>query len=186
MTNPAAALRAMLQADQVRLRALGHVRALGRPDAWIGAGFVRNAVWDRLHGRPCAPPAGDVDVVWFDPGRPDPAEDAALEVKLRGLDHSLDWSVRNQARMHRRNADKPYASVEDALRHWPETATAVAVRLDERDAIEITAPFGLTDLFALRLRPTPRFRADKFPVYVERIRCKRWLETWPKLVMTAE
>lgn len=38
----------------------------------------------------------------------------------------------------------------NALSLWPETATAVAVRLLENNALEIIAPFGLDDLFELK------------------------------------
>ncbi|WRQ77412.1 nucleotidyltransferase family protein [Pseudomonas saxonica] len=31
------------------------VRSLNLPDCWIGAGFLRNAVWDYLHGRSPSP-----------------------------------------------------------------------------------------------------------------------------------
>lgn len=179
-------LRTFLAEDAERRRLLALLRAHGPAGAWIGAGFVRNAVWDRLHGRPPAPPAGDVDVLWFDPATADPEADRAQEARLAAAAPGVRWSVKNQARMHRRNGDAPYAGVADAMRHWPETATAVAVRADEDGGIEITAPFGLDDLFALVVRPTPRFRGDKRPVVDERIRAKRWLETWPRLTVAPD
>ncbi|MRE47150.1 hypothetical protein GII66_24395, partial [Escherichia coli] len=49
-----------------------------------------------------------------------------LEDRLRQQLPSLDWSVKNQARMHQRNGDYPYTSTRNALLHWPETATAIA------------------------------------------------------------
>ncbi|MEQ1549262.1 MAG: nucleotidyltransferase family protein [Chakrabartia sp.] len=38
------------------------------------------------------------------------------------------------------------------MRYWPETATAVAVRLSDEGILEVEAPYGLTDLFGLRCR----------------------------------
>ena len=64
------------------MKALYAVRALNLSDGWIGAGFVRDAVWDRLHGYGQRPVAGDVDVVWFDSERSDSAQDNYLEEKL--------------------------------------------------------------------------------------------------------
>ena len=157
------------------------VRALRLPDCWIGAGFVRNAVWDHLHGRPPAPPDGDVDVIWHDPRQADPAEDRKHEAALRAAEPSIIWSVKNQARMHARNGDAPYASATDAMRCWPETATAVAVRRTREDGCEVAAPFGLDDLLSLTLRPTPRFAGEKRPIYAERLRTKRWIAAWPLL-----
>lgn len=151
------------------------------PDCWIGAGFVRNAVWDYLHGYPRRPLDTDIDVIWHDPRRADPAEDRKHEAALRATEPSLTWSVKNQARMHTRNGDAPYASATDAMRCWPETATAVAVRRTDQDGCEIAAPFGLHDLLSLKLRPTPRFAQQKRPVYAQRLRTKQWAAAWPLL-----
>jgi hypothetical protein len=184
----AAALRAILFNDPLRWQALDLVRTLQRPDCWIGAGFVRNAVWDHLHGRPPGPPPNDVDVLWFDPARTEPSEDTTLETTLRSLQPKLAWpdlawSVKNQARMHIRNHDPPYASSADAMRCWPETATAVAVHRTGPRHCDIAAPFGLDDLFALILRPTPSFAGDKHAAYLQRVRTKGWLAAWPRLRM---
>jgi hypothetical protein len=179
--NNLSRLQAIIAGDPIRWRLLDAVRSMRLPDCWIGAGFVRNAVWDDLHGRPASPPSGDVDVLWFDPARTDPSQDRHIEAALRALDPSVAWSVKNQARMHVRNGDAPYASATDAMRYWPETATAVAVRRNDYDGCEIAAPFGLDDLFGLILRPTPRFADDKRQLHDHRVQAKRWLENWPRL-----
>ena len=175
------ALQTTLAVDGERLRLLTLVRTLPLPDCWVGAGFVRDAVWDDLHGFPATLPSGDVDVVWFDPANVDPSEDRRLEERLLALDASVRWSVKNQARMHVRNGDAPYASTVDAIRHWPETATAVAARLGADGSCELAAPFGLDDLFHLVVRPTPVFSGDRCGIVLDRLRRKRWLERWPRL-----
>ncbi len=180
MGDRSQALRSLILADPERLHLLGTVQELQLPDGWIGAGFVRSAVWDQLHGMPPSLPDGDVDVVWFDPARATPDDDRRIEERLAAAAPTVDWSVTNQARMHARNGDAPYASTGDALRHWPETATAVAVRLTG-ERLEVLAPFGLDDLFAMIVRPTPAFAGDKLPVVQARVRDKRWLERWPRL-----
>ncbi|TPG49633.1 nucleotidyltransferase family protein [Roseomonas nepalensis] len=181
MPSPEARIGAILRADPRRWHLLDVARALGPPDGWIGAGFVRNAVWDHRHHRAPLPPTGDVDVVWHDPFRADPAEDRRHEAALRAAEPSVRWSVKNQARMHARNGDAPYASVPDAMRHWPETATAVAARRSGPDGCDIAAPFGVDDLLNLVLRPTPAFLGAKRAVYEERQRSKQWTALWPLL-----
>ncbi len=168
------AVAALLAADPARMQALAAVRALDLPDAWIGAGFIRNAVWDALHGIAPRPFAGDVDVVWFNPARADAATDAALATRLPP---GLPWSVTNQARMHARHGDAPYRDTADAMRRWPETATAVAARLDAAGRVGILAPHGLDDLFALLLRPTPGREA----AFAARLAAKPWRAEWPRL-----
>jgi len=177
-----ARLAALLAADPCRLPLLKTVAALGLPDAWIGAGTPRDAAWDHLHGRPPAPPAGDVDVVFFDPAVPCPAADRAIEARLRAAHPGPAWSVTNQARMHARNGDAPYRDTADAMRHWPETATAVAARWDGR-GIVLLAPFGLGDLWSGLLRPGPRFTGEKHAIFAARVATKRWRARWPRLVM---
>jgi hypothetical protein len=181
----ASTLRTILMNDPVRWRALWLVQSLELTDCWIGAGFVRNAAWDYLHGRRPGPLSGDVDVLWFDTGRAEPSEDRRLQAALRSLNPNLDWSVKNQARMHARNGDPPYVSTVEAMRRWPETATAVAARRTGPNHCEIIAPFGLDDLFDLVLRPTPTFIGAKHQAYRDRIESKGWLKTWPRLGMEA-
>jgi len=181
-----AELRTLIASDRQRMRVLDVVRDLGLPDCWVAAGFVRNCVWDHLHGRARSPLQRDIDVIWFEPTACDAARDAALETALRGRDGTLAWSVKNQARMHGRNGDAPYRSATDAMRYWPETATAVGVRLDARGGIEVAAPLGLDDLFDLVVRPTRRFVDEKHAVYLERVLSKQWGRTWPSLTIRGQ
>ncbi|MGE4064285.1 MAG: nucleotidyltransferase family protein [Rhodospirillaceae bacterium] len=182
MPDPAERLSQLLLNHPQRMHLLGIVSAIALPDCWIGAGFVRSLVWDCLHGRTTSPIDSDVDVVWFDPARAMGALDREIEIRLNLIEPSVKWSVSNQARMHARNGDNAYCSTEDAIKHWPDTAGAVAVRLVGR-RIEIIAPYGLSDLFSLTARPTPPFEGEKLSVFHARLQEKRWLQRWPQLVL---
>ena len=175
-------LRAWLAADPWRMACLEAVAALDLPDGWIGAGFLRTLAWDRLHGFAAATPLADVDVIYFDPETQRERE-AEIEKALARRLPAVPWSVRNQARMHRNNGDPPYRDTEDALGHWLETPTAVAARLTAAGETEVLAPFGLADLFDLRVRPTPhaKSRADRLAAYRLRTTEKAWTATWPGL-----
>lgn len=83
--------------------------------------------------------------------------------------------------MHLRNDDAPYADGADAMRHWPETATAIGVRLTPANRIEVNAPFGLGDLFDLRLAPGPAFLGARRTIFEARVRTKQWLARYPLL-----
>ena len=174
---------ALVAADTWRMAALTAVAELGLPDCWIGAGFARGAVWDRLHGYTSRTPLDDIDVVYFDPETRNPAAEAALERRLGEYLPGLPWEVRNQARMHLRNGDPPYRSSADALAHWLETPTAVALRLNRAGGLELLAPFGTGDLFDMVVRPTPHARthAHRLTAYRERVEKKNWLAKWPKM-----
>ncbi len=178
----ASELETLLLNDTKRMNALAIVRS-HYPESWIGAGFVRDAVWDHRHQRAPQPPTGDVDVIWLNPYETTLHTDTQRETQLQADAPAFMWSVKNQARMHTRNGDAPYSSLQMALWHWPETATAVAVRLAGADRLEIIAPFGLDDLFELRLRPTPRFQQEKYPLFLQRLEEKRWLARYPQLTL---
>jgi hypothetical protein len=171
----------MIQGDAWRLYALRTAAKLDLPQCWIAAGFVRNRVWDALHGHGVPSPLDDLDVVYFDPGRQDRAQEKGHEAALARAAPGLRWSVKNQARMHTRNGDRPYRSTADALCHWCETATAVGVRVNASGELEILAPLGLADLLGLVVRPTPHARACRLSVYRERVARKNWRATWPRL-----
>jgi hypothetical protein len=164
--------------DPWRRRVLEHVRSLELSDGWVAAGFVRSAVWDRLSGKRTATPLPDVDVIYFDPDDTARPSEETIRRKLEEMAPGVPWSVKNQARMHTRNGDAPYASTEDAMWHWAETATCVAVRLDESGNCRLLAPHGLDDLMAMRIRPTPHFMT-KLDTFRARARRKDWRALWP-------
>jgi hypothetical protein len=174
-------IQAIISRDPLRWRLLQLVRSLDLPDCWVAAGFVRNAVWDHLHGRINSPLSSDVDVIWFDPDCRSPEVDREAEAALQALDPGINWSVKNQARMHIQNGDRPYAGSVDAMCFWPETATAVAVRCGKNGGCEVDAPLGLDDLFGLVLRPTARFTGEKRGIFQQRVISKNWLAIWPLL-----
>jgi uncharacterized protein len=149
-------------------------------NCWIGAGLIRNAIWDHLHHFPITLHASsDIDVIYFDRDNCDPKTDRQIEGRLLKMNPALPWSVRNQARMHTSNNDSEYSSINDALIHWPETATAIAARL-YNNQIEILAPHGVQDLLNLKIRPSPAF-SHKTEIYEKRQRSKKWRQIWPKL-----
>jgi hypothetical protein len=164
----------ILWASAPHVRALATVRAVAPAGSAIGAGFIRNLVWDRMAGLPPLFGASDVDVVFHDPDGPTSERDAGIERRL-GAAFALPWQVRNQARMHLGRVERPFHSLEDAVAHWPETATAVAARLDEDGVIEILAPHGLDDLLGFVVRPVP----GREEACGARWARKRWGERWP-------
>lgn len=155
------------------------VRELALPDCYIAAGYVRNYVWDRLHGYEDRAKHDDIDVVYYDADELSEERDIALERELIRRTGNEKWSVKNQVRMHIRNRELPYLSVEDALSRWPETVTAVGVRLNENDELVICSPYGLNDLFGMMVRRSPLFADQAY--FEDRVRRKGWLTLWPLL-----
>lgn len=153
------------------------VRNLKLNDCWIGAGFVRNKIWDEKHGKDRTE-LNDIDVIYFDKSNATKKYDSQIEEKLRNINPNLNWSVKNQSRMNIRNGHEQYIDCNEAISFWPETATSIAIKLDFKNRIEYIAPYGLEDLFNLLVMPTPKF---DLTIYNERIEKKRWKEKWSKL-----
>jgi hypothetical protein len=166
--------------DPVGMEQLRAARALGLTDWCIAAGFVRNRVWDHLHGiSPPRAPA-DIDVLYYDADDLSKEVEARHEARLGALMPGLPWQVRNQARMHVWKGLPPHQSTSDAMTYWPETVTAVGVRLEADDSLTVIAPLGVGDLVNLRCRPTAFGRTHRDD-YEGRIARKRWRELWPKV-----
>ncbi|WP_409344434.1 nucleotidyltransferase family protein [Paenibacillus sp. MBLB4367] len=169
----------LIRSNAEMMNELRMLRQLNLPDWYAAAGYVRNYLWDRLHGYEHRTPLNDIDIIYYDADETDERLEKQYEERLARQTGTAVWSVKNQARMHIRNGDAPYRSVEDAISHWPETVTAIAVRLEEDDRISFLSPYGLEDIFELRVRKSPLF---KDPAYYEaRAAGKNWRTLWPKL-----
>lgn len=173
-------IREWIAADPFRMRALRIARDLDLPDWYLAAGFVRNMVWDRLHGFDTPTPLDDIDLIYFDLQRTHREQDRALEARLHAIDPALPWSVHNQARMHERNGDRPYRSSLDAMAFWVEQETAVGVRLASDDSIEVVSAFGLDSLFARKITAN-RNKRNSAVEFSARLTRKNWLWIWPDL-----
>ncbi|WP_339061090.1 nucleotidyltransferase family protein [Tepidibacillus marianensis] len=175
-------LREIINQNQYIIEDMEVVRSLGISNTYIAAGYIRNLVWDLLHGYPVRTSLDDVDVIYFDPLDLSEETEKELDKTLKSRSNKYKWSVKNQARMHILKNDTQYASVEDAMKRWPETATVVGIRLDKQGNIEIIAPYGLEDLFKLKIRQSPYFTDKEY--FLQRIKSKQWLIKWPLVQVT--
>ena len=179
LLHDAADILALIAADPWMMRALEAAATLRLPDCWLVAGFVRAKVWDALHGYATRTMPGDIDVVFFDPARP-PEADAKIETALKKINSGYPWEVCNQAHMHRYNDDAPYEDSVDAISRWAETVSTIGVRIAGNGRLELAAPHGVDDLFAMVIRPTPHPDAKR-EVFEKRLAEKDWRRLWPKV-----
>jgi uncharacterized protein len=155
----------------------------------IGAGAVRNLVWDQLSGHLTPSALTDVDVAYFDNGDTSPERDQQLQRALHLLRPDIPWEVTNQAGVHHWFADyfghavAPVATLAEAVATWPEYATSVGIFLSRHDAIEVIAPHGLADLFSMTIRHNPA-RAS-VANYTARISQKQYATRWPRVIVVS-
>ena len=175
-------LEDIVRSTPTLVTALEAARDVDSPDWLLGAGAVRTAVWDRLHGFDPSGPT-DVDVVFFDPIDLSSERDAQVEQALRDRAPEIPWDSKNQAAVHLWYPERfgyevePLTSSADGVATWPETATCVGLRLDVRDRLSVVAPYGLDDLLGLVHRRNPR--RVSVQEYERRLRDKRIAERWP-------
>lgn len=176
-------LAAWIKQDEWMMAVLREARSLQLPDWWICAGFIRSKIWDVLSGFPERTPPADIDVIYFDKSDISEKTEKGLEAKLRSLAPGIPWSVKNEARMHLANHMLPYKSSADAISKFPETATALGVKLERDNRIVLAAPHGIDDAVHFLIRPTPYFlqTQERKAVYEQRIQKKQWQKRWIRL-----
>jgi len=182
-----ARLETIIRSTGWLMRALAAARSVNAPDWLIGAGAVRTAVWDRLHGYENPAPVDDIDLVFFDASDLSEERDRQVEALLTAALPDAAWDAKNQAAVHlwypRRfgYGVEPLRSSADAVATWPETATAVGLRLTDDEQLRVCAPFGLGDLLGLVHRRNPR--RVSVEEYQRRLSTKRIAERWPRVTI---
>ena len=180
-------LTEIVRAAPSLMRVLTVVRALDLPDWLMMSGAVYQRALNRLTGRDPDYGVRDYDLGYFDASDISyDAEDvvirriaAAFEEPLKSL-----VEVRNQARVHVwfeahfGEPYKPLACTAEALERFVSPMFAIGVRLTTDDRLHIEAPFGLADLFALRLRPNPSRPFGGFDRVAAGV-----LRRWPELAV---
>ena len=183
-------LSKIVRATAPLMQVLTVAHRLRLPD-WLGfSGAVYQPVLNHLTGRPLDYGIKDYDLAYFD------ASDLSYEsedVVIRRVKAAFDEplrsrvEVRNQARVHlwfEAKFGEPYGPLSrtaDALERFTSTTFAVGVRLEPDNRLHIEAPFGLADLFGLRLRPNPRRKTVHFSRTSADV-----LRRWPELVIDNE
>jgi uncharacterized protein len=160
----AARLEAIIRGVPSTMQVLETARRLDLPDWLIFSGAVYQPVLNHLTGR--APDYGikDYDLGYFDPADTSyEAEDVVIRRVAEAIAPPLKEmvEVRNQARVHLwfegkfGEAYAPLGSTAEALTRFVSPLFAVGVRLEPDGRMAVVAPFGLEDLFAMRMRPNP-------------------------------
>ena len=155
-------LEAIVRAAPQLMRVLRQAHDLDLPDWLIMSGAIYQPVLNHLTGRAADHGLKDYDLGYFDASDTSyDAEDVVIRRVAATFDKPLRSlvEVRNQARVHLwfegkyGEAYSPLGSTTEALRRFVSPMFAVGVRLNADDELLIEAPFGLGDLFAMRLRP---------------------------------
>ena len=183
----AARLDAIVRGNARLMDVLETARALDLPDWLLVSGAVYQTVWNHLTGRDPNYGLKDYDLVYFDASDLSyEAEDVVIKRGAAAFAPAVSplVEIRNQARVHlwfEGHFGEPYSPLgcsAEALTRFVAPTFAVGVRLMPDDRLHIEAPFGLEDLFALRLRPNPNRVTVGFARHTAKAR-----ERWPEAVV---
>ena len=179
--------RQALVANETLGTVLTGAAAMDLPGWYLVAGCLYQTVWNVLTGQP--PEAGilDYDLVYFDGSDLSwEAEDAVIRAGgeiFAGL--AAPVQIRNQARVHLWYEQKfglpcpPHASSEAAIDTYEATVASLGVRLESGGRWRIYAPYGLSDVFNLVIRPNPVLATRD----VYEAKTARWTRQWPGLAV---
>jgi len=182
-----ARLEAILRAAPSLMAVLERARDLDLPDWLVVSGAIYQRVLNHLTGRDPDYGIKDYDLAYFDASDISyEAEDAVIRRAAAAFEPPLRElvEVRNQARVHvwfEGKFGEPYAPLScaaEALERFVSATFAVGVRLRPDDSLVIVAPFGLDDLFALRMRPNPRRVTNGFARTAAGL-----VSRWPELMV---
>ncbi len=177
----------ILRAAPSLMRVMAIARDLALPDWMIFSGAIYQKAVNHLTGREPDYGLKDYDLGYFDARDTSyEAEDRVIRRAAAAFPPPLDRlvEVRNQARVHLWFEDRfgeayaPLSDSAEALTRFTTTMFAVGARLDPDGELRIFAPFGLEDLFALRLRPNPTRATRGFARTAEAA-----LARWPELTI---
>ncbi|HEY7581713.1 MAG TPA: nucleotidyltransferase family protein [Acetobacteraceae bacterium] len=183
----AARFEAIVRADPDLMRLLGRLRAVRLPQWRLVAGCLYQTVWNALTGRPRGTGIKDYDVIYYDGNDLSwEAEDIVIKRTVMATSDCVGpIEVRNQARVHlwfpaRFGSAYPELTAADqALHHYSTIAHAVGVRLEEDGRLDIAAPFGLDDVFAMVIRPNRKLNNSA----THAAKAARMQAIWPQVVV---
>ena len=180
-------LTAILRATPLLMHVLKTARDLALWDWLVFSGAVYQPVLNHLTGRALDYGIRDYDLAYFNASDLYyEAEDRVIRRVRAAFDEPLRSmvEVRNQARVHLwfeakfGEAYSPLSCTAEALERFTSATFAIGARLEPDDRLHIEAPFGLSDLFTLRVRPNPRRKTAGFARA-----CDNVLRRWPELTV---
>jgi uncharacterized protein len=179
--------RAALASNRTLMQVLDRAAGLDWPGWYLMAGCLYQTVWNVVTGQPSEAGILDYDLGYFDTSDLSwEAEDAVIEAGREvfgGI--ATPVQIRNQARVHVWYEQKfgvpcpPHESSEAAIDTFEATCACLGVRLEPGGVWRIYAPYGLSDVFNLVVRPNPVLS----PRHVYQAKVTRWQRQWPALTV---
>lgn len=185
-TNQVIEMIEIVESNKPLMQLFDALDRIGLENYYVGAGAVAQSVWNSLSGYQINHGLSDIDIVYFDDEHLEDRHEQELKARIEEqlVEFPLWIDLKNQARVHLWYHEKfgyeiqPYESLENAINTWPTTATSLGLRRDSHGEWTIYAPFGIEDIFDMRLKANARQITEE--IYMKKV--KKWMGKWPSLV----
>ena len=179
--------KAALKQNKTLVTVLTRAATLNLPGWYLAAGALTQTVWNVVTGNDPERGIHDYDLIYFDDSDLSwEAEDAVIKAGAKLFaDIPVEVEIRNQARVHLWYEKKfgvpcpQPSSSEAAIDVWGTNSALIAVRLLPDDQWKFYAPWGLSDIFRLTVRPNPVIMTRA--AYENKV--SRWRGLWPTLTV---
>ena len=180
-------LRECLQQNALLWCILSNASGLNLNDWYVGAGAICQTVWNINHGKTPAEGIQDIDLIYFDNTDLSAQAESRVQRLVSNSFSNLPIPIEavNQARVHlwyRQEFGfdiRPYRSSREAIDSWPTTASSIGVRLSRDESFSVYAPFGLSDIDNMIVRPNKALINQT----IYESKALRWKKAWPKLTI---
>lgn len=187
LNEQVAHFQAALKRNRTLTEILARASAMALPEWYLASGCLFQTVWNVVTGQPPEAGIADYDLVYFDSTDLSwDAEDTVIKAAHEIFaDLPAPVQIRNQARVHLWYNQKfgmtcpQHKSVEAAIDTFPTTSACLGVRLLLDGEWHIYAPYGLSDVFNLVVRPNPVLTSP----HVYEAKTLRWQRQWPGLTI---
>ena len=187
MADLEARLRNCLRESPKVMTVLFAARDAQLPDWRLFSGAVYQTVWNAVTQKPVDYGIKDYDLAYFDLNLSAETEKSIQKKLLAKIPSCLQnhVDIANQARVHlwfEEEFGRPYAALQntdEALERSLFTAHAVGVRLEPDGSLSIAAPYGLDDIFGIRLKLNP----DLALTDAHLVKQYEAIERWPEITL---
>lgn len=183
----AESFRAAVERNTTLLEVLRRAADMNLPSWYLAAGAVTQTIWNTLTNNPPEYGIDDYDLVYFDDSDLSwEAEDREIQKGAKVfVDLPRRVEIRNQARVHLWYAEKfgipglQHKSTEGAIQTWLTGPALIGIQLLPGGDWKVFAPWGLTDILNLIVRPNPMSGSRE--LYDKK--AARWQGLWPELTV---
>ncbi|KAM0302740.1 hypothetical protein HYE67_009647 [Fusarium culmorum] len=173
--------------NKTLMTVLSRAAEMKLPNWYLAAGALTQTVWNVMTNRDPEQGIDDYDLIYFDASDLSwEAEDVVIQKgKELFKDIPVEVEIRNQARVHlwyEKKFGRPcpqHHSSEAAMTAWGTNTALIGVSLRDDGEWDIFAPWGLSDMFTLVVRPNQQIMTEE--TYIKKT--QRWIKLWPEITI---